>query len=43
VTYIANQLAALHDMDEAEFAQQTTTNALTLFGKRMLEDSLDHA
>jgi TatD DNase family protein len=32
VTYIAARIAALHNMDSADFARQTTTNAANLFG-----------
>lgn len=43
VTYIAEQIAALHNMDVADFAQQTTANAAKLFGNRLAENHGDHA
>ncbi len=43
VTYIANKIAALHDLADAEFARQTTANAARLFGERLLEYPVDNA
>ena len=42
VTYIAEQIAALHDLDIADFAQLTTANAARLFGIGLLESQGDH-
>ncbi len=35
VKFIAERIAALHDLDTATFAQQTTANAARLFGSRL--------
>ncbi len=37
VTYICDQIAALHDLDSVDLARQTTMNASNLFGDRLLE------
>lgn len=41
VTYIAERLAAIHEIDPKLFAQQTTQNAANLFGPKLLESSRD--
>ena len=38
VTFIADRIAALHNMDTADFAQRTTANAANLFGARLGEN-----
>ncbi len=42
VAYIAERIAALHKLGSVEFARQTTINAGTLFGTRLLEDEGGH-
>lgn len=39
VKYIAERLAALHNMELEDFALQTTKNAATLFGPKLLENT----
>lgn len=43
VTYIAERIAALHNMDYADFARQTTANAANLFGARLGENEGGYA
>lgn len=43
VTYTAEIIAALHHMDLADFARQTTANAVELFGTGLAELDPDHA
>ena len=43
VTYIAERIAALHNIDGADFAQQTTANAADLFGAHLLDNEGGHA
>ena len=43
VTYIAQRLAALHEIDLDAFARQTTENAAALFGSKLLENAYEPA
>ena len=43
VTYIAERVAALHNIDGADFARQTTANAADLFGAHLLDNEGGHA
>ena len=42
VSFIADRIASLHDMDSVEFARQTTANAANLFGPRLGENDGKH-